>query len=78
MIFVCVCSSWSVVVLKTQFETWIERNDLNGVYWFHLSYLVTVLVLVISLKCAHNGHQLSKSSIVCLIGRYTDYLYYSE
>jgi hypothetical protein len=37
MIFVYVCSTCSVVELKTLFETWIAKTDLNGVYCFHLS-----------------------------------------
>jgi hypothetical protein len=41
MINVTVCSTWSIVVLKTSSETWITRNDLNGVSLFHLSYLIT-------------------------------------
>jgi hypothetical protein len=75
VIFIYVSSTCSVVELKTRFETWIARNDINGVYWFHFPYLITVLALVITLKFAHNGHQLSKSSIVWLTGRSTDYLY---
>jgi hypothetical protein len=39
MIFVNVCSTWSMVELKTRFETWLRRNDVNGVGLFHLSYL---------------------------------------
>jgi hypothetical protein len=74
MISVYVCWTCSVVELKTLFETWKARNDVNGVYWFHHSYLITVLELVIMLKSAHNGHQVSKSSIVYAIVRYTDYL----
>jgi hypothetical protein len=35
MIFVCVCSSWSIVKLKTRFETWIIINDANCVNLFH-------------------------------------------
>jgi hypothetical protein len=50
MIFVNVCSACSVVELKTLFETWIARNDVNGVYWFNLSYLITVLALVVRLN----------------------------
>jgi DNA-directed RNA polymerase subunit RPC12/RpoP len=56
MIFVYVCLTCSVVDLKTRLETWNARNDVNGVYWFHLSYLITVLALFITVKCAHNGH----------------------
>jgi DNA-directed RNA polymerase subunit RPC12/RpoP len=42
MIFVYVCSTCSVVELKTRFETWITRNNVNGVNLFHLSYLITL------------------------------------
>jgi hypothetical protein len=44
MIFVNVCSTWSMVQLKTRFKTWITLNDLNGVSLFHLSYLITLMV----------------------------------
>jgi hypothetical protein len=43
MIFVNVCSTWGMVQLKTRFETWITRNDVNGVSLFHLSYLITLM-----------------------------------
>jgi hypothetical protein len=43
MIFVNVCSTWSVVELKTRFETWITRNDVNCICLFHLSYLITLM-----------------------------------
>jgi hypothetical protein len=55
MIFVYVWSTCSVVEINTRCETRIARNDLNGVYCFHLSYLITVLALVITIKCAHMG-----------------------
>jgi hypothetical protein len=42
MIFVNVCSTWSMVDLKTRFEKWIIRNAVNGVSLFHLSYLRTL------------------------------------
>jgi hypothetical protein len=42
MIFEYVCSTWSIVELKTRFETWIKRNDVNGVSLFHLFYLITL------------------------------------
>jgi hypothetical protein len=48
MIFLYVCSTCSVVELKTIFETWIERNNVNGVYWFHFSYLITVMAYLCS------------------------------
>jgi hypothetical protein len=69
MIFAYVCSTWSIVELKTRFETWITRNDVNGLSLFNLSYLIKF-----RLTCANNGHQISKSSILCLNGRSTDYL----
>jgi hypothetical protein len=43
MIFVNVCSTWIMVELNTRFETWITRNDVNGVILFHLSYLITLM-----------------------------------
>jgi hypothetical protein len=42
MIFVYVCSPWVVVELKMRFETWITRNDVNGVSLIHISYLITL------------------------------------
>jgi hypothetical protein len=42
MIFVYVCSTCSVVELKTRFETWIKRYVVNGENLFHLSYLITL------------------------------------
>jgi hypothetical protein len=48
MIFVYVCTTWSVVELKTRFETWLTGNDVNGVNLVHLSYLITLMVCVIS------------------------------
>jgi hypothetical protein len=41
IIFVYVCSTGGIVELNTLFETWITRNDVNGVSFFHLSYLIT-------------------------------------
>jgi hypothetical protein len=69
IIFVYVCSTWSIVEFETRFEGWMTRNDVNGVSWFHLLYLITL-----RFTYAHNGHQISKSSILCLIVRSTDYL----
>jgi hypothetical protein len=48
-IFLYVWSTYSVVELKTRVETWIARNDVNGVYWFHFSYLISVLAYLFSL-----------------------------
>jgi hypothetical protein len=42
-IFVHVCSTWSVVELKTRFETWITRYDVNGLCLFNLPYLITLM-----------------------------------
>jgi hypothetical protein len=70
MILVYVCSTCSVVELKTLFEVWKARSDVNGVYWFHFSYSINVLALDVTFQYAHNRHQLSKSSSVCLIGVY--------
>jgi hypothetical protein len=49
MIFVYVCSTWGIVEIKTRFETWITRNDLNGVSFFHLPYLISLVVYLCSL-----------------------------
>jgi hypothetical protein len=48
MIFVNFCSTWSMGELKKLFETWITRNDVNGVSLFHLSYLITLLAYLCS------------------------------
>jgi hypothetical protein len=69
MIFVYVSTTWGIVELKTRFETWITRNDVNIVSLCHPSYLITL-----KLTCAHKRHQMSISSILCLIGRTTVYL----
>jgi hypothetical protein len=42
MVFFNVCSTWSMVELKTRFETWITRNDVNGVSLFNFTYLITL------------------------------------
>jgi hypothetical protein len=42
MIFVYVCSTWSIVELRKRFESCITRNDVNGVTLYHLSYLITL------------------------------------
>jgi hypothetical protein len=47
-IFVYVCSTWSIVELNTRFETWINRNDVNGVNVFHLSYFITPMAYLCS------------------------------
>jgi hypothetical protein len=50
MIFGYVCSTWGIVELKTHFESWITRNDLNGVSLFHLAYLITLMAYLCSQK----------------------------
>jgi hypothetical protein len=49
MIFLNVCTTCSVHELKTRVETRIARNDVNGVYWFNISYLITVSAYL----CSH-------------------------
>jgi hypothetical protein len=68
-IFVYFCSTWSVVELKTRFETWITRNDVNFVSLFNLSYLITLMAYLCSQRTPN-----AKSSTLCLIGRSTEYL----
>jgi hypothetical protein len=53
MKFVYISSTWSIVELKTRLETWITRNDVNGVSLFHLSYLIT-LMAYLCLQWTHN------------------------
>jgi hypothetical protein len=48
MIFVNVCSTWSMVELKTLLGTWITRNDVNGLSLFHLCYLIMLMVFLCS------------------------------
>jgi hypothetical protein len=48
MVLVYVCSTGSVVELKTRFESWKASNDANGVSLFHLSYLITLMVYLCS------------------------------
>jgi hypothetical protein len=43
MIFVYVYSTLSTVELKTCLETWITRNDVNGVRLTHLSHLIKLM-----------------------------------
>jgi hypothetical protein len=49
MIFVYVCSTFSVVDLKTRFEMWIIRNHINDVNLFLFSYLITLRLYL----CSH-------------------------
>jgi hypothetical protein len=48
MIFVNGYSTWGIFELKTHFGTWISRNDVNGVSFFHLSYLITLMAYLCS------------------------------
>jgi hypothetical protein len=48
MMFVYVCSTWSIVELKTSYEMWITRNDVNGVSLFNLYYLITLMAYLYS------------------------------
>jgi hypothetical protein len=67
--FVYVCSTWGIVELKRRLEILITRNVVNGVCVF------TFLILQhLWLTRSHKGHQMSKSSILCLNSRFTDYL----
>jgi hypothetical protein len=69
MIFVNVWLTWRIFELNSRFVTWITRNDIIGVNLFHLCYLSNTCP-----TSAHNGHQMFKSSILCLNGRSTAYL----
>jgi hypothetical protein len=48
MIIVYVCLTWSIVELKTRFETWITWNAVNVVRLFHLIYLIKLMVYLCS------------------------------
>jgi hypothetical protein len=50
MIIAYVCSTWSIVKLKKRFETWITRNYVNGVSLFNLTYLITLMTYLCSLR----------------------------
>jgi hypothetical protein len=39
MIFVYICSTWNLLALKTRFEMWRTRNDVNGVSLIHFFLL---------------------------------------
>jgi hypothetical protein len=47
-IFVNVCSTWNIFEIKTRLETWINRNVVNCVSFFHLSYLITLMAYLCS------------------------------
>jgi hypothetical protein len=48
MIFVYDCSTWGIIKLKTRFETWIKRNDVNGVILIHFYYLIILMAYMCS------------------------------
>jgi hypothetical protein len=48
IIFVHDCTTWSIVELKTRFETRITRNDVNGVSIIHLYNLITHIAYLCS------------------------------
>jgi hypothetical protein len=43
MIYVYICSTCCLVEVKTCFETWITKNDVNGAWLFNFSYLMTIM-----------------------------------
>jgi hypothetical protein len=45
-----VCSTYSIVELKTRFETWITRNEVNRVSLFDTSYVITLMAYLFSQK----------------------------
>jgi hypothetical protein len=47
-IFEYVCWTCRLVELKTRFQTWITRNDINGVILFHLSLIITHMAYLCS------------------------------
>jgi hypothetical protein len=48
MIFVNVCPTWSMVPLKRRFQTSITWNDVYGVSFFHLYYLIPLTAYLYS------------------------------
>jgi hypothetical protein len=60
--------------METRFKIWITRNEVRGVYWFHIYYLI-ILAKFINITRAHNGYKFSKSFILGLIGQSTEYLF---
>jgi hypothetical protein len=69
MILVYICSTWGTVELKTWFETWKARNDVDGETIFHLSYLITLMAYLCSQWTPNVQIKYFK-----FIGRSTDYL----
>jgi hypothetical protein len=70
MIFVYVCSTWSIGQHNKRFETWITRNDVNGVRLFNLSYLITLMAFLYSQRTTN-----VEINYFCFIGRSTDHSY---
>jgi hypothetical protein len=68
MIFVNVCWTWSIVEIKTLFETWITRNDVNGVSLIDTSYLITLM----SYLCQQRKQNV-QIKFFMLVGRTTDH-----
>jgi hypothetical protein len=48
MIWFYVGPTWSIVVLKMRFETWITWNVVKGISLYHLSYLISRMVYLCS------------------------------
>jgi hypothetical protein len=67
-IFVNISSTWSMVQLKTRLDTWIRRNDVNGVSLFNLLYIITLM----SYLCSHRTTNV-QSNVLYLICRFTYY-----
>jgi hypothetical protein len=53
MIFLYVCLTLSVIELETRLETWIGRNEINGVYPFHLQIVCVNIKLI---NCTWNEY----------------------
>jgi hypothetical protein len=43
ILFVYICSILGISELKTRFDMWITKNNVNDVSLFHLSYLITLM-----------------------------------
>jgi hypothetical protein len=69
LLFVHVSSTWSIGELKTRFERWITRNDVNGENLLYISNLVTLIAYLCS-----QGHNMSKSIFLYLSRLWTDNL----
>jgi hypothetical protein len=62
MIFVYVCSTWSLVELETRYDSWVTGNDVNDMFvsrfLFNNTYGVPVLTMVN--KCPNQVFYVSK------------------